>query len=890
LSIPGTDSGTAGASARRSFLGPGPWIAAAAVVLAGSLARHDAFPDPSPLYLLAVAYAAARSGPAAGLAVAAVALADAAHAQAAAGRLAVLAAAAPAVALVVGALQRRADLPAADRRRVEEGLKVSEARFRALVEQSPLSTQILAADGTTLRVNRAWERLFGIRLEDLRGYNLLTDEQLVERGQMPYIRRAFAGQGTAIPPSPYVPDRGPRAGESIWVRAFIYPVIDENGSVSEVVLVHEDITERVRAEAALRRSDARFQSFMDRLPAIAFVKDEAGRYVWGNAAWARQHTGRVADPLGLTDAELWPGPTAARFRESDRTAAAAGTTVEVIEPVAANDGSDAHWMTLKFPLDDPQGRPLVGGIALDITERVRAEEGLRRQLAFNVAVTGHMAEGLYALDRDGLVTFLNPAAERLLGWTAAELLGTPMHDMVHSRYPDGSNYPVEECPLVSAIHADRDLRGEDSFVRKDGTMFPVSYAASPIDVGGRVEGAVLSFHDITDRRRAEAALHTAKEAAEAASRAREQFLAVLSHELRTPLTPVLVGVSALLDDPTTPDSVRPTLEVARRNVDLEARLIDDLLDVTRIRQGKLRLDPVPADAHALIRQALEICRDEIASRRLSLEVDLAAPEFHVEADPARLQQIAWNLIKNAAKFTPPGGTVAVRSRNEGRGVARPALVLEVRDTGIGIEPAAVGRIFEAFDQGDPSVTGQFGGLGLGLAISRSLAVAHGGSLTAASEGRGRGATFTLDLPTVAAPAPEAAGRHEPSPDSEPARALAILLVEDNADTLRVMARLLRGRGHRVATATGVGEALDAESAGGPFDLVISDIGLPDGSGLDLMRQVRQRSGAKGIALSGYGMDDDLRRSREAGFVAHLTKPIDIHRLEEAIRQATSDVT
>ncbi|GAC1470952.1 MAG: hypothetical protein NVSMB9_16600 [Isosphaeraceae bacterium] len=771
-----------------------------------------------------------------------------------------------------------------NQKQAEQALRISEARFRALVEQSPLSTQVLAADGTTLRVNRAWERLWGVTLKEIAGYNLLQDQQLIERGMMPYIEQAFAGEGTVIPPKIYCPDRGPFKGKTIWVRAFIYPVKDEAGEVREIVLVHEDITERVQAKAALVASEARFQAFMNHLPAVAFLKDEEGRYVWGNEAWARQHRHKHADPLGCSDAELWPEAAARRFHESDRNALESRETLEVIEPVITDDGSLIHWMTLKFTIEDRGGRLLLGGIALDITERVRVEERLRQQLAFTSAVTANMAEGLYALDEQGCSTFLNPAAERMLGWTQDELNGRNMHEVVHFRRPDNTHYSVDDCPLLETIRAAKPIRGEEFFIRKDDTGFPVDYSSSPILVDGRGRGAVVTFHDITDRLRSQEELRQAKEAAEKASQAKDQFLAVLSHELRTPLTPVLVEVSALLDDPSTPEAHRPTLILTKRNVELEARIIDDLLDVTRIAQGKLRLDTRLVDAHELIHQAIGICRDEIVAAKLRIDVKLLATRHHVEADPARIQQIAWNLIKNAAKFTPVGGSIHVRTCNTDEG----RLVMEVSDTGIGIAPEALPGIFAAFEQADPSITKQFGGLGLGLAISRSLAEAHGGTLRASSRGRGKGATFTFDVPTVPTPRPTTPETSATPTEILPRESSRILLVEDNADTLRVMSRLLKSRGHGVTTATGVDSALEAEAAEGPFDLIISDIGLPDGSGLELMKQIRRRSGARGIALSGYGMEEDLRRSQDAGFVEHLTKPIDFAKLEAAIQRVVAN--
>ena len=374
----------------------------------------------------------------------------------------------------------------------------------------------------------------------------------------------------------------------------------------------------------------------------------------------------------------------------------------------------------------------------------------------------------------------------------------------------------------------------------------------------------------------------ARQEAEAANRAKDRFLAVLSHELRTPLTPVLAEVAAMLDDPATPESVRPVLEMTRRNVDLEARLIDDLLDLSRIAQGKLRLDCQLVDVHASILQAVAICRAGIEEAEITLSVDLEATRHHAQADPARLQQVVWNLLKNAVKFSPKGSAITVKTvdgNEDQQGILR----VEVTDTGIGIEAPILTRIFDAFDQGLDTVTQRFGGLGLGLAISRSLAESHGGTLTAASPGKNQGASFTLELPTVE---PQVIDPSTPfvanTSTQAAAPSLRILLVEDDADTLRIMARLLKGKGHEVTPAASIHEAITAFRSD-VFDLVVSDLGLPDGSGLDLMRQLRQtRPDIPAIALSGYGMDEDLRLSQEAGFVEHLTKPVRFPALEAAI--------
>jgi CheY-like chemotaxis protein len=334
--------------------------------------------------------------------------------------------------------------------------------------------------------------------------------------------------------------------------------------------------------------------------------------------------------------------------------------------------------------------------------------------------------------------------------------------------------------------------------------------------------------------------------------------------------------------------LRETLELIRQNVLLQARLIDDLLDVMRIVRGKMPLHWEVADCHRLIEQAIQVCQSDVRGKGLRIEADLAAGECHVNADPARLQQVFWNLIKNAVKFTPGGGSILIRTRNDGGAqVGEARLVIEVCDTGIGIEPEVLPTIFDPFQQGETTVTRKYGGLGLGLAICRGIIEAHGGTLAAESAGKGRGATFRVGLGVLPGAAGEGVGERDAGirkPEAASCSSLRVLVVEDEPATLRLMARLLGRLGHEVTTADSIAHAVGAVEAG-EFDLVISDIGLPDGSGLDLMRRIVSRQGPRpAIALTGYGMEEDIRRSREAGFTAHLTKPIDFAKLEAIIRQ------
>jgi PAS domain S-box-containing protein len=412
------------------------------------------------------------------------------------------------------------------------------------------------------------------------------------------------------------------------------------------------------------------------------------------------------------------------------------------------------------------------------------------------------------------------------------------------------------------------------------------------------ERALCSFivEDITERKRTEEDLRKAKELAEAASHAKDRFLAVLSHELRTPLTPALIAVSSLVESKSFP-SIMPTLEMIRRNIELEARLIDDLLDLSRIVRGRLRLEYEVVDVHQAIRRSMEICRDETLISGLHVLTELKAPQHHVSADHARVMQVIWNLIRNAAKFTPSGGRLTIRTSNftapAGDRTALGAasgLAVEFEDTGVGIEPTLLTRIFNPFEQGDEPLRGRAGGLGLGLAISRSLAEAMGGRLVASSPGRGQGSVFRLELAIVAAPLASRAGIASPRETLAVTTGpeLRILMVEDNKDTLRYLSAILRQRGHLVTTADCVAAAFAAvEQAEAPFDLLLSDIELPDGTGHCLMRGLKVSHGLPGIAMSGFGALEDLRQSREAGFFDHLTKPIDVNRLDAAIRRATS---
>ena len=405
------------------------------------------------------------------------------------------------------------------------------------------------------------------------------------------------------------------------------------------------------------------------------------------------------------------------------------------------------------------------------------------------------------------------------------------------------------------------------------------------------------------------ALRVARARAEAANRAKDEFLAVLSHELRNPLAPVVAAVSSIADTPGLPADVYGDLAVIRRNVGVQTRLIDDLLDTNRVAHGKLHLQWEPAcDAHAVIAHALEVCAPEAAAQVVDLAYSAEAARHHVRGDPARLQQVFWNLLRNAIKFTPQGGQVTVRTDNvDGVPAKRadgatntgaagdPVLRVRVIDSGAGIGPDDLTRIFKPFEQGSGHTSRTGGGLGIGLALSKGLVELHGGRIEAVSAGPGRGAVFTVELPTVATPAAITPPAAAPAARTDRASAAAaarrddspeILFVEDDPDAGPLLLRLLRRAGYHVTLASGVGAAL-REAEARHFDLLISDLQLADGSGIDLMRTMRQRQGVRGICVSGFGSDADRQQSKNAGFELHLVKPFDVETLKGAIERTTA---
>jgi PAS domain S-box-containing protein len=494
---------------------------------------------------------------------------------------------------------------------------------------------------------------------------------------------------------------------------------------------------------------------------------------------------------------------------------------------------------------------------------------------FHILVDSVEEYAIYLLDPNGNIITWNTGAEKIKGYSTEEIIGKNF----------ASFYTADD---VAAGKPQRNLReatrrgyvrDQGLRVRKDGSTFEAEVVITTLrDDNGRVRGFSKVTRDVTDQVRSRE-FEAEKIAAQKASKAKDDFLAALSHELRTPLTPALAAATYLEEnaEKLPPDFVQD-VEIIKRNVQLQARLIDDLLDLTRIARGKLHLELKDCDAHSIIKNALEIAHSAIAAKQLKISTELEAKEYHILADCIRLQQVFWNLINNAVKFTAQGGGITVRTFNDKSG----RFHFEITDTGIGIEPQRLPSLFQPFEQADPSVSRQFGGLGLGLAISKRLVDLHHGRIEADSRGRSFGATFKVTLDAL--PQGSAAIGLNHRVGGKTSKPLRILLVEDHQDTRRTLSRLLTHFGHNVVTADNVEGAM-AVMASNNIDAVLCDIGLPDGSGYEVAAQARATGRIKTIALTGFGTEQDVQRSKEAGFDFHLVKPINFQELQTVLEQA-----
>jgi len=518
----------------------------------------------------------------------------------------------------------------------------------------------------------------------------------------------------------------------------------------------------------------------------------------------------------------------------------------------------------------------------------------RRLLQERMALLECAAQGLFGVDREGRCTFINRACADMLGWPPDEVLGRDMHALLHPRRADGRPYPREDCAIYRAVELGTAAFVTDELVwRRDGTSFPAEYAAQPLVVDGRIVGSIVALGDLTQRRRTEAEIgrlldaeRAARAEAEAANTAKDEFLAVLSHELRTPLTAMLGWIALLRPGRLPADRTRYALDVIERNARMQAQLINDLLDVSRIVAGKMELNRLPVDLAGVVLRVVESAQGEAEAKRIRVTTAIDPGAGPVLGDATRLEQVVGNIMANAIKFTPSEGLIAV-TLDRHRGRAR----LRVTDSGPGIAPDVLPHVFERFRQAESSSRRRHEGLGLGLAIVRHLVETHGGSVRA-DNGREGGATFTVELPLLTVQ-PVAAGQ-PPGAAAAPVRldGLGVLLVEDHADSRETIALTLESFGAAVTAVPAVADAL-AVLRDRAVDILVSDLGMPGADGFDLIRRIRWQEDRGGrprlpaIALTAYASAEDRERALAAGYDAHVAKPVDADELGAALARLAS---
>jgi PAS domain S-box-containing protein len=530
-------------------------------------------------------------------------------------------------------------------------------------------------------------------------------------------------------------------------------------------------------------------------------------------------------------------------------------------------------------------------LVLFASSRRQAEKHLREQREWLRVSLASIGDAVIATDVNGCVNFINPTAETLTGWTSAEAEKKSFDD-VFKIINEDTNEPVES-PFATVMRLQNviELSNHVSLKTKDGKTIPIENSGSPIkDAGGNIIGVIVVFHDVSGRRRAarererllESERHARSEA-EAANRLKDEFLATVSHELRTPLNAIL-GWSALLNRGNLEeDAKRTALEVIERNAKAQAEIISDILDVSRIITGKLRIKAEPIEPAQIIEAAIETLSPAIDAKAIDLRVSLDADAGFVSADADRLRQIIWNLLSNAIKFTPEKGRIEVALRRDNS-----HLEIAVRDNGIGIEPEFLPHVFERFRQADSSTTRVHSGLGLGLAIVRYLVELHGGKVRAESAGIGKGATFTIVLPIAAEPALQTLPANGSSGKNKEANSISakktdltglrVLVVDDEPDTLEILRAALTSYGANVRTAVSASHALETFLVWKP-NVLISDLGMPNEDGYSLIRKVRALKPEEGgsvpaAALTAYVREEDRLRALDAGFQTHIPKPVD----------------
>lgn len=654
-----------------------------------------------------------------------------------------------------------------------------------------------------------------------------------------------------------------------------------DGAASLLIAVARDVTTPRRAQDTLPPAGVPATALAEAAEAGAWRLDRRAGTLWCDERAAALHgvaPTEFARPIAEVMAHVLPKDLA-RWRAALDALPYASGTWRVEYRVQLPQG-DVHRLACRAQF--AATGDLATGVVQDLTAATSPAPEHARNLAHLDELATNAPVGITFVDDEFRVLRVNRVAAELAGSSPEQMVGRTVLELMPLLWPSmAPQYQAVREQGVTISNAE--VTGAPRAGAPVRTLL-CHYVPVPLEAGRR--GVGLLVYDITERKRTEQELVAAKKAADDANAAKDRFLATLSHELRTPLTPILLSARILELRPDDRDTVLGRAEVIRRSVETEVRLIDDLLDLTRISRDKLGLVAAPVSLHDVALKAVEVCREDAQVAQVTVALELSAQSDLIRGDAQRLQQILWNLLKNAIKFSPAGSTVTLSSVNPDPQSIR----FTVRDHGIGFRADDLPRLFQPFEQGDAAISRQFGGLGLGLALVQRLVALHSGDVYADSDGPGHGAAFVVTLPLMSpvavAPriqptAPIAASAHRAS--------APVLLVEDHADTAQTLSTLLRAAGWTVVAVETASAALDAARSS-RLSLVVSDLSLPDGDGCDLLPLLRQQDPSlPAIAMTGHGMDTDLSRTRAAGYARHFVKPVEVAELLAAMNQLVHEV-
>ncbi len=752
-----------------------------------------------------------------------------------------------------------------DRKRYEQALRESEEQSRNILESITDGFFALDQNWRFTYANRQADRLLDRTPGDLLGKVLWEEYPGLAGSEFERAYRQAASEGVASSVTSFYPDH------DRWYEVHAYPA--PNG----IAVYFRNVTQRMRAEETLRRSEERYRTLFESIDegfcVIEMLFDQNDkpidyRFLEVNPSFEQQTGFKQAE--GKTMRQLVPNLEDSWFEIYGKVALTG-------EPIRFENRVEAmnRWFDVyAFRIGQAQERKLAI-LFNDISDRKRIEATLvEREARLRLIIESAKDYAIFTLDLQGQITSWNVGAQRLLGYEEAEILGQN-GSIIFTREDIALGKPEEE--RQNALTRER-AENERWHVRKDGSRYWGSGLMMPLrEQDGSIRGFLKIMQDKTAQRQAEqereqllAREQAAREQAETANRIKDEFLAVLSHELRTPLNPIL-GWSSLLQRGTL-DAAKMThaLKTIDRNAKLQAQLIDDLLDISRILRGKLALNVAPIDLNAVIGAALETVRLAAEAKSLHIETDFNPSVGLVMGDAGRLQQVVWNLLSNAVKFTPSGGQIKVELTQVGTNAQ-----IQIKDTGKGIHPDFLPYVFEHFRQEDGATTRKFGGLGLGLAIARQIVEMHGGTIRAHSAGENLGATFTVSLPCL--------NQNPQQPDSTPRESndansnlngLKLLVVDDDPDSLEFLSFVLSEQGANAIAVSSAQAALQVLEQS-DIDLIVSDIGMPELDGYTLMQQIRSKGNhIPAIALTAYAGEGDRQLALAAGYQNHLAKPVD----------------